>query len=100
MEKTKVVEMNGIKRMIILLGRGLASGCSTALGAALVAVYLVAIGTRIIQLFTDIDEVFEISRLRCAMGELSNVYELFHILLPVGAIHRNRPAVLATAARR
>ena len=41
----------------------LTSGCSTALGATLVSINLVAVRTRIVQFFTDIDEGIVVSRL-------------------------------------
>src|ERR1700694_1239122 len=99
-EKTRAVEMNGIRRMLFLLRRGLTSGGSTSFGAALVAVNFVAVGACIVQFFADIYEGFIVPRLRCLASELSYFYESGNVLLPVGAIHGNGLAVLTSASRR
>src|SRR5437868_4577257 len=74
--------------------------CSTSLRATLIPVNLVTVRTRIIQFFADFDEGVVISRLGYLMGELSHVDECRNVLLPVGAIHRDRPSVLTAASWR
>src|SRR2546425_2687725 len=78
----------------------LTSSCSTPLGAALVAVNLVTVRTRVIQFVADVDEGIEIPRLRRPAGELSHFHECSNVLLPIGAVHGDGFAVLAPASRR
>ena len=77
----------------------LASGCSTPLAAALVAVNLVTVRTRVIQFVADVDEGIEIPRLRRPAGKLSHFHECGNVLLPISAIHGDGFAVLAPASR-
>src|SRR5262249_469296 len=78
--------------------RLLASCGTTSLGAALVAINLVAVRAGIIQFLADVDEGFEVSGLGCASGRLSHVGEGGNILFPVRAIDRGKLAVLAFAS--
>src|SRR5713101_1633398 len=57
-ESSKTVEMSGVRRILFLLWRGLTSGGTTSLGAALVAVNFVAVRTRVVQFLADVDEGF------------------------------------------
>src|SRR4030095_949260 len=72
----------------------------TTLGATLVAINLMAIRARVVELLADIDEGFEVSRLRCTPGELSNRNEFGHELLPICPIYRNGPVVLTSPSGR
>src|SRR4030095_140227 len=59
-----------------------------------------AIRARVVEFLADIDEGFEVSRLRCTPSELSNVNEFGHELLPIRPIYRNGPVVLTPPPRR
>src|SRR6266404_4941706 len=93
-------ETSGVRRILFLLRRRLASRSSTSFGAAFVAINLVAVRTRIVQLLTDVDEGLCVPRLRCATCKLSDINQLRHVLLPVRAIDRNGPAILTFPSRR
>src|SRR5262249_31345635 len=82
-----------------LLRRRLASKRSASLGAAFVAVNLVAVCTRVIQFLADVDEAFVIPRLGGSPRQLSNFDEFVNVLFPVRAIDGHRPAVLTSASR-
>src|SRR6185295_18785969 len=78
----------------------LAARRSASLAAALVAIHLVAVRARVVQLLADRDEGVEGPRLRRAARELADVDEIGDVLSPVGAIDGRRAAVLALASRR
>src|SRR5206468_2313070 len=65
-----------------------------------VAVNLVAVCTRIVQFLADVAEGLVISRSRGLMRELSDLHQRRNVLLPIGTINGDGPAVLTPASWR
>src|SRR5437867_11856823 len=84
-------------RMLALL-QLLASGCSAPFRTPLVPINLVAVCTRVVQFFADVQERVVVSLLCQLMSELPHLYQGRNVLFPVGAIDGYRPAILTFAS--
>src|SRR6185295_9995775 len=78
----------------------LTSNGAAALRATFVAVHLVAVRARVVQFLADIGEGLVVSRLGRLMRKLSDVHQRCNVLLPIGAVNRDGPAILTPASRR
>src|SRR6266850_4155989 len=73
---------------------------AAALRATFVAIHLVAVCTRVVQFLADVSEGLVVSRSRRLMRELSDLHQCGNVLLPIGAINGDGPAVLTSASWR